>query len=119
MTATADPDRRPARLYIARALFVLIVLGWAGITSAGAARADDDDDDDDDDSRSSSVTATTWPPTTFEWPPQLEGASDPDSAAQGPIVMPGGQPLLRPTVADPAQPIVPVAITVPPEVTSP
>ena len=113
MTATTDPHRP----HIARALFVLIVLGWAAITSAGAASADDDDDDDDDDSSSSVIT--TWPPTTVEWPPQLAIAGDPDSAAQGAIVMPSGQPLLPPSVADPAQPIVPVTITVAPEIVPP
>lgn len=114
MTASTDPHRP----HIARALFVLIVFGWASITSAGAARADDDDDDDDDDDSSSSVI-TTWPPTTVEWPPQLAVAGDPDSAAQGPIVMPSGQQPLPLPVADPAQPIVPVTITATPETVPP
>jgi hypothetical protein len=113
MTASTDPHRPR----VARALFVLIVLGWASVTSAGAASADDDDDDDDDDSSSSVIT--TWPPTTIEWPPQLAVTNDADSAAQGPIIMPNGQPLPPPPVADPAQPIVPITITAAPEIVPP
>jgi hypothetical protein len=111
MTASTDPHRP----HIARALFALLVLGWAAIASAGAASADDDDDDDDDDDSSSSVI-TTWPPTAIDWPPQLAVADDSGSDLQGPIVLPTGQPLLPSSLADPALPIVPVTITPTPEV---